>query len=143
MIGVIIMSNKKIGLIYNKSIMGSNPSWWLDSSSIETYGSSWSPFGYEIIYRIEEPRETERVVNDLKKAFAAPFGLPREHYSFEPTFWRVYWDRGPWPVSLLKECEAGMDKVAKNNNFTFMLNGVIIQPRPMGYIEQMIKSNVT
>jgi hypothetical protein len=135
------MANKKTGLIYNKSIMGNKPSWLFDSSSIETFGSSWSGFGYEIIYRVEEPHAIERVVNELKKAFTVSFGLTPEHYSFEPTFWRVYWDRGQWRASLLKECEAGLDKVAKDNNLAFMLNDVIIQPRPIGYIDLMVKSN--
>ena len=132
---------KRIGLIYNKSIMGLKPSWLLDSSSIETFGSSWSNFGYEIVYRVEEPRATERVVVDLRNAFMVPFGLSREHYKFEPTFWRVYWDREQWRVSLLTECEAGMDKVASDNNVALMINDVIIQPRPIGYIEHMINSN--
>jgi hypothetical protein len=135
------MASKKIGLVYNKSIMGNKPSWWLDSSSTETFGSSWSGFGYEIIYRVEEPRATQVAVYELKRAFTKPFELSPEHFSFEPTFWRVYWDKGQWPVSLLKECEAGLDKVAKAHGFALVLNGVLIQPRPMGYIEQMIKSS--
>ena len=121
--------------------MGNKPSWLLDSSSIETYGSSWSNFGYEILYRIDELRATQRVVNELKKAFMRPFGLPADHYRFEPAFWRVYWDQNQWRVSLLMECEAGLDKIARDNEFAFVLNDVVIQPRPIGYIEQMFKSN--
>lgn len=135
------MASNRIGLIYNKSIMGDEPSWLLDSSSIDTFGSSWSGFGYEIIYRVEEPRTTKASVDELRRAFAKPFELTPKHYRFEPTFWRVYWDKGQWRVSLLKECEAGLDKVAKDNGFAFVLNDVVIQPRPMGYIEQMVKSS--
>jgi hypothetical protein len=137
---------KKTGLIFNKKAMGNKtrkPYWFLDSSSVESFGSSWSAFGYEIIYRFEEPRTTQRVVSDLKRAFMKPFALTLDHYRFEPTFWRIYWDRGPWEASLLRACEAELDKVAKDNALAFTCNGVIIQPRPMGYIKGKIESNGT
>lgn len=135
------MTNQKIGLIYNTNIMGENPSWLLDSTSIETWGSSWSDFGYEIIYRVEELRTNDRILNELKTVFMKPFNLSREHYRFDPTFWRVYWDRGQWRVSLLKECEAALDKVARDNKIALILNDIVIQPRPMGYIQQELTMN--
>jgi hypothetical protein len=57
----------KIGLIYNKTQMGSDPSWLLDNSSIEVFGASWSNFGYEIIYRISEIHAPTRIIYELKQ----------------------------------------------------------------------------
>jgi hypothetical protein len=132
---------KQIGLIYNTSQMGENPSWLLDSTSIETFGSSWTDFGYEIIYRPQEIRATTELIEELKKTFMKPFGLSDKHYRFEPTFWRVYWDRGQLRVNLLHESEKGLDRVARENNLALMLNDVIIQPRPVGYIRKMVELN--
>ena len=137
------MKSGKIGLVYNKTQMGNDTSWLLDSSSIELYGTSWSNFGYEIIYRISEIHAPTRVINELKHAFSAPFGLNPNHYRFEPTFWRIYWDRGQLRVNLMKECERGLDKIAWRNNIVVILNDVVIQPRPIGYIEEYIKQNKT
>jgi hypothetical protein len=130
--------NEEIGLI---NLMEDDPPWYLDSSSTEAWGSSWHDFGYEIVYRPEEIRAPAKVINELQKAFMEPFGLPRNHYEFEPTFWRVYWDRGMLKVSTIKECDKGLDRVARNNNVAVRLNGVVIQPRPMGYIQNCIELN--
>ncbi len=128
------MINKKIGLLYNQQQMGDNHSWLLDNSSIESFGSSWNNFGYDIVYRLEEIRASMRIINQIQKAFSIPFDLPSDHFRFEPTFWHVYWDRGQLRVHLLKECEKGLDKIARDNNATVILNDVVIQPRPMGYM---------
>jgi len=133
----------KIGLIYNKTQMGSDPSWLLDNSSIEVFGASWSNFGYEIIYRISEIHAPTRIIYELKQVFSKPFGLTPNHYQFEPTFWRIYWDRGQLRVNLMKECERGLDKIARRNKIVVILNDVVIQPRPIGYIEEYIKQNKT
>ncbi len=130
---------KQIGLIYNTSQMGKIPSWLLDSTSIETFGALWTDFGYEIVYRLEGIRAPAKVVENLKRAFMKPFKLPVEQYKFEPTFWRIYWDRGQWRVNLLKECEKGLNLVAQKNNVVLLINDVIIQPRPIGYIRKMIE----
>ena len=133
----------KIGLIYNKTQMGNDPSWLLDNSSIEVFGASWSNFGYEIIYRIGDIHAPTRVINELKQAFSTPFGLTPNHYRFEPTFWRIYWDRGQLRVNSMKECEYGLDKIARQNNIAVIINDVIIQPRPMGYLDEYIKQSET
>jgi hypothetical protein len=135
------MNSKKIGLVFNTTQMGKDPSWLLDNSSIETYGASWSNFGYEIIYRINEIRAPISVVAELKRAFMKPFGLHLNQYRFEPTFWRIYWDRGQLRVNLMKECEDGLDKIARRNDIAVILNDVIIQPRPMDYIRVYIEQN--
>ena len=129
---------RETGLI---NLIGDDPAWVFDTSSIETFGSSWSNFGYEIIYRPEEIRASDKVVAELQKAFMRPFGLPNNQYSFEPTFWRVYWDKGMLKASTIKKCDKELDAVAKKNNVAVRLNGVIIQPRPDGYVKKQIADN--
>lgn len=136
------MKSEKTGLIYNTTIMGNDHSWLLDDSSIEAFGTSWSDFGYEIAYRMDEIHAPTRIIQELKNAFMKPFGLTTNQYRFEPTFWRVYWNRGQLRVNLIKECERGLDEIAKLNDIALTLNDVIIQPRPMGYIQAMIKQNI-
>jgi len=83
--------NKQTGLVYNKEVFtDGDTSWMFDSTSIETWGSSWQDFGYEIIFRPEEIRAPDRIVRKLKRAFTKAFSLPQNKYCFEPTFWRVY-----------------------------------------------------
>jgi len=93
----------------------------------------------EPIFR--EIRAPAKVIKQLHKAFMKPFGLSKEHYRFEPTFWRVYWDREMLNASTIKECDKGLDRVARNNNVAVRLNGVVIQPRPMDYIQKSIELN--
>ena len=133
------MINERTGLIYNLNQMGDDHSWLLDNSSIETTGASWRNFGYEIIYRIDEIHASKSAIMQLKRAFMKPFKLPREQYRFEPTIWRVYWDRGQLRIHMLKECEKEMDKMARKNKIAVFLNDVIIQPRPMDYITATIE----
>lgn len=134
--------NQQAGLVYNKDVfVDGDTSWMFDSSSTETFGSSWKGFGYEIIFRSEEIRAPERVIKELKEAFMKPFGLPQNQYRFESTFWRIYWDQGQLRASMIKECEDALDRIAKNNRIVIRLNGVIIQPRPMGYIRKSIELN--
>ena len=135
------MINEAPGLIYNEQALGDDTSWMFDSTSIETYGSSWDDFGYEVIFRIEEIRAPDNVIKELRDAFMEPFGLPRRQYGFDPTFWRVYWDRGQLWASKIKKCEKALDKTARRNRVIVKLNGVIIQPRPMGYIRAFIGLN--
>ncbi len=130
--------NKNIGLIYNTEIMGNPPSYFLDTHSTESLGASWGDFGYEIIYRMEIQSENVSVINKLKEAFVKPFHLSNEHFSFELGFWRIYWDRGQWATSLLRECEARIDAAAVDNGIKIVLNGVTIQPRPMEYIHHSV-----
>jgi len=135
-----MVKRKKVGLIYNKqAFLQGDTSWIFDSFSTESFGSSWQNFGYEIIFRLEEIHASERVIKELKEAFMEPFGLQRKQYNFEPTFWRVYWNRGPLRASAIKACESGLDEVAKKNDIKLILNGIIIQPRPMGYIQAYIE----
>lgn len=134
--------DEQSGLIYNKDVFADgDTSWIFDSSSTETFGSSWKGFGYEIIFRPEEIRAPERVIKELKEAFMKPFGLPQNQYRFESTFWRIYWDQGQLRASMIKECEDALDRVAKKNGILIRLNGVIIQPRPMGYIRKYVELN--
>ncbi len=133
---------QQAGLVYNKDVfVDGDTSWMFDSSSIETWGSSWKGFGYEIIFRPEEIRAPERVIQELKEAFMKPFGLPPSQYCFESTFWRIYWDQSQLRASMIKECEDALDRIAKNNRIVIRLNGVIIQPRPMGYIRKSVELN--
>jgi hypothetical protein len=129
------------GLVYNTFSTDPDTSWIFDSTSIETYGSSWDSFGYEIIFRPEEIRAPDSVIEELREAFMEPFGLPRRQYTFEPTFWRIYWDRGQLRASMIKRCEQTLDGVAKKHGIVIRLNGIIIQPRPMGYIQTYIELN--
>ncbi len=134
--------NQQAGLVYNKDVfVDGDTSWIFDSSSIETFWSSWEGFGYEIIFRPEEIRAPKRVIKELKEAFMKPFGLPQNQYHFESTFWRIYWDQGQLRASMIKECENALDRIAKNNRIVIRLNGVIIQPRPMGYIRKSVELN--
>ncbi|MBN1367367.1 MAG: hypothetical protein JW967_05530 [Dehalococcoidales bacterium] len=131
----------KFGLIYNTEIMGRDPSWLLDDTSVESFGSSWNKFGYEIVFRPQEIQASASTIERLQHTFMNPFDLPLNHFKFEPTFWYVFWDKGQLRVNAIKECEKGIDRVARDANISFILHDVIIQPRPMGYIEQMIESN--
>jgi hypothetical protein len=133
--------NEESGLIYNKQVLGDDTSWIFDSSSTESFGSSWNGFGYEIIFRPEEIRAPDKVVRKIREAFMSPFGLPRRQYRFEPTFWRIYWDQGQLRASMIEECENALDRVARKYGIVIKLNGVIIQPRPMGYIQNYIELN--
>ena len=134
--------DEQSGLVYNKDVfVDGDTSWIFDSSSTETFGSSWKGFGYEIIFKPEEIRAPERVIKELKEAFMKPFGLPQNQYRFESTFWRIYWDQDQLRASMIKECEDALDRIAKNNRIVIRLNGVIIQPRPMGYIRKSVELN--
>ena len=136
--------NQQAGLVYNKDVfVDGDTSWIFDSSSIETYGSSWQDFGYEIIFRPEEIRAPERVIKELKEAFMKSFGLSQNQYCFEPTFWRVCWDQGQLRASMIKGCEDALDRVARKNRIVIRLNGVILQPRPVGYIQHCVESNTS
>jgi len=42
---------------------------------------------------------------------------------------------------MIQKCEERLDRVARENGIVIRLNGVIIQPRPMGYIQAHIKLN--
>ncbi|MFC1954627.1 hypothetical protein ACFLVZ_02250 [Chloroflexota bacterium] len=128
---------KEIGLI---NLMDDYPPWYLDTVQSYPWGSE-SEFGYEIIYRPETIHAEAKVIDEFHVAFMRPFGLPRKQFSFEPTFWRVYWDQPGFKISQIKECDEGLDRVARKNNITVRLNGVVIQPRPMHYIQERIKSN--
>lgn len=137
-----MVKRQKTGLVYNKqAFLQGDTSWIFDSFSTESFGSSWQNFGYEVIFRLEEIHASEDVMIELKEAFVEPFGLPRKQYSFEPTYWRVYWNRGQLRASVIKACETGLDKVAKKNGIKLIFNGIIIQPRPMGYIQAYIEMN--
>ena len=131
----------KYGIIFNTVQMGRDPSWIIDNTSIESYSYSWNNFSYEIVFRLEKIEASENIIKRLQKTFMRPFELPLSHFKFEPTFWYVYWDKGQLRVNVIKESEKGIDRVARDNNISFILNDIIIQPRPMGYIEQMIKLN--
>ena len=135
------MEKGKTGLVYNKDSLGNDTSWIFDDSSTETWGSSWHNFSYEFIFRPEEIRATDKVIEELKEVFIESFGLPSDHFSFSPTFWYVYWDKSGWRASMLKKCEKALDKVAKKHSILIRFNGLIIQPRPMGYIDAQIKHN--
>ena len=132
------MMNEEIGLI---NLMGDDPPWYLDTVQTNPWGSEKN-IGYEIVYRPETIHATAKVIDELQMAFMRPFGLTRKQYRFEPTFWRVYWDQADLKISTIKECDEGLDKVARKNNIAVRLNGVMIQPRPSYYIQDCIKSNL-
>ena len=132
------MGTSEIGLI---NLIGDEPAWVFDSSSIETFGSSWDNFGYEIVYRPEEIRASTKAINELKQAFMKAFGLPKNQYRFEPTFWRIFWNKGMLKASTIKKCDEELDRIARSNKVALRLNGVIIQPRPEGYIKNQIANN--
>ncbi|HEY83309.1 MAG TPA: hypothetical protein G4O01_08515 [Dehalococcoidia bacterium] len=123
--------NNKVGLQYDTNFAGGDPFWYIDTCSSEV--------GFEIVYRPEEIRANDRVMEQLKKAFMQPFGLPSNQYRFEPTFWRIYWDRGDLPLSLLRQCEKAMDGVASANGILVKQNGTAIQIRPLDYLREEIK----
>ena len=134
--------DKITGLVYNT--FSSDPedtSWIFDSYSTETFGSSWDDFGYEIVFRPEEIRAERNVIQELQEVFMDAFGLPRRNYSFEPTFWRVYWNQAGLRASMIQKCEEGLDIVAKRHRITVRSNGIIIQPRPTGYLQNYIGLN--
>jgi hypothetical protein len=132
---------KKIGLIYNKEVLGDDTSWMFDHYSAETWGSSWHDFGYEIIFRFEAIRAPERIIDELKATFKMPYRLPDENFRFDFTFWYVYYDKLDLRASMIQSCEHGVDKVAKKNNIAVISNGFIIQPRPAGYLKNEIEIN--
>jgi hypothetical protein len=130
---------KPVGLIYNTfSEDAEDTSWIFDSSSTESFGSSWGNFGYEIIFRLEEILAEESAIKELREAFMEPFGLPGRNYRFEPTFWRIYWDKPGLRTSMIHKCEEGLDRVAKRRGVVVRANGILIQPRPMGYLEHYV-----
>ena len=125
------MMDTQIGLVYNKDVFADgDTSWIFDSTSIEEFGSSWLGFGYEIIFRPEEIRAPERVIDELKEGFIRSFGLSSNHYEFDPTFWRIYWDRGGLRASHILNCE-DTHPVRDFKHFF----------QPMGYINEYIKVN--
>lgn len=134
--------NKTFGLVYNEfSNHKEDMSWIFDSYSTETFGASWNKFGYEIIFRLEEIHVTSRVMQELREAFMKPFGLPKNNYKFEPTFWRIYWNQRGLRASMIQKCENTLDEVAKRHCITIRFNGILIQPRPMEYLQQMLEFN--
>lgn len=129
--------NEQTGLIYCEECA------WQGEPSIdcESGPDHWE-IGFEIIYRPELGTTDRKVIEKLKTVFMKPFNLPDEYYSFEPpSFWRIYWDRGILDVALLKECEKGMDKVARDNNTVVKLHPTLIQPRSLNYIRQHVEYN--
>jgi hypothetical protein len=134
--------NKMFGLIHNAfSDHPEDTSWIFDSFSTETFGASWNSFGYEIIFRLEEIHVPARVMQELREAFMEPFGLSKKNYRFEPTFWRIYWNQVGLRASMIQKCENALDKVANRHGITIRSNGILIQPRPMGYLQQMLEFN--
>jgi len=134
--------DKITGLIYNAfSNDPEDTSWIFDSYSTEGFGSSWKNFGYEIVFRPEEIRADKNVIQELQEAFMDAFGLPRRNYSFEPTFWRVYWNQVGLRASMIQKCEEGLDEVAKRHRIAVKSNGITIQPRPRGYLQKYIGLN--
>ena len=125
--------NKKAGLEYDPNFAGGDPFWYIDIC--------YSEIGFEIVYRPEEIRANDRVMEQLKEAFMKPFGLLGNRYRFEPTFWRIYWDRGDLSLSLLRECEKAMDEVASENGILVKQNGTAIQIRPLNYLREQIENN--
>jgi hypothetical protein len=131
--------DKITGLVYNAfSNDQGDTSWIFDSYSTEAFGSSWENFGYEIVFRPEEIRAEKNVIRELQEVFIDAFGLPRRNYRFEPTFWRVYWDQAGLRASMIQRCEEGLDIVAKRHHIAVRSNGVVIQPRPKGYLQKYI-----
>lgn len=124
---------KKTGLIYSKNYIGGAPYWHIDICSSEV--------GFEIAFRPSEIHATDRVISDIKKAFMKPFALPEENNFFESTFWWIYWDKGGLPLHLLKECEKGMDTVARKYGILIEQNGTTILIRPKEYILEKIANN--
>ena len=134
--------DKITGLVYNAfSNDPEDTSWIFDSYSTETFGSSWDDFGYEIIFRTEEIRAEKNAIRELQEVFMDAFGLPKRNYRFEPTFWRVYWNQAGLRASMIQKCEEGLDIVAKRHRIAVRSNGIIIQPRPTGYLQNYIGLN--
>ena len=133
--------DKITGLVYNAfSNDPEDTSWIFDSYSMKAF-SSWENFGYEIVFRPEEIRADKNVIQELQKVFMDAFGLPRRNYRFEPTFWRVYWNQAGLRASMIQKCEEGLDIVAKRHRIAVRSNGIIIQPRPTGYLQNYIGLN--
>ncbi len=109
--------------------------------SLDSITSEFGEFGYEIIIRPEEIRASRAVINELQAAFKKPFGLSDDHYVFEPTFWRVYWDNGFLALKKLDDCERLLDEVACKYNILMRTNGLIVQPRPLTYLQQHVQFN--
>jgi len=134
--------DKRTGLVYNSfSNSPEDTSWIFDSYSTEAFGSSWENFGYEIVFRPEEIRAGKNIIRELQQAFMDAFGLPRRNYSFEPTFWRVYWNQVVLRASMIQKCEEGLDIVAKRHRIAVRYNAITIQPRPRGYLQHCIGLN--
>ena len=97
--------------------------------------------GFEIVYRIESKTVKEPERDECKKAVTKSFGLPRDHYRFDDTFWRVYWDKGPLNLGLLKRCEKLIDQAARASDVLITLHLSAIQPRSRDYIKQQVEFN--
>ena len=109
--------------------------------SLDSFTSEFGEFGYEITIRPEEIRASQEVIKELQEAFKKPFGLSDDHYIFEPTFWRVYWDGGFLALKKLDDCERLLGEAACKYNILIRTNGLIVQPRPLVYLQKWIKAH--
>jgi hypothetical protein len=126
---------QKTGLVYIAFSPDNpkEPTRFIDSSI-----SALGQYGFEIIIRLEDVRASETIIMELKSAFKKPFGLPDDHYVFEPTFWRTYWDKGDLSINKLEECERLLDEIARKNGILIRSNGLVVQPRSLDYLKEWI-----
>ncbi len=128
------------GLIHCKCCRGRlawKGQYFLDSMSNP---DEWQ-IGFEIVYRIDSRSANDPGSDYCKQAVMKAFGLSRDHYRFEDTLWRVYWDKGSLDLGLLKRCEKLMDTAARDNDVVLMLHLSAIQPRSIRYLEQRVLMN--
>jgi len=108
---------------------------------------NWN-IGHEIVYRLIFYTRDNRILEKFRVAFKKAFRLSEQHYKLEQVtevgssvFWRAYWDRWEFDLKLLEKCEDGLDKVAEAGNTRIAVVQMMIIPRSLDYIRQVVEAN--
>lgn len=102
-------------------------------------------FGFEVAYRLIFYTCDNRLIEKFRAAFKKTFGLSEKHYEVEQVpeagssvFWRVYWDRKGFELSLLEKCETELNTVAEAADTRVVVMEMAIIPRSLEYIHREV-----